>query len=334
MDGWQSVAHGFVVPQYESTHSKSHLLHMSKKKSDESQTPSSSIVREKLQSLLSSLDSTTRNTSSQEDATTTVVHLLGTGITGSLLDMPLSSLALLSQADVVLYDNLSLPKEDIQVLVKSTCVLQSVGKRGGDPNNNVLQSEIDPLLVKYAQNLPPGSSIVRLKGGDPLLFGRARTEVDALRDSGTHYTITPGLSSCIAGPHFAGIPLTDPVLNSQSFAVFSGTRADKTGLGEDGQREWANLQVDALVFLMIGQLPKLKALCDCLVDSGGDQWTGTTPCAVIQNAGRSQQQKVFRGTLHTLVDQIQEELGEEAATVSPAVLVVGQVAALDLLGAA
>ena len=125
--------------------------------------------------------------------------------------------------------------------------------------------------------------------------------------------------------------MTDPVLDSQSFAVFSGTDKRGVGAGQGGTRDWKNLQVDALVFLMIGQLDKLKALCDRLVDGGGSRWTLTTPCAVVQNAGRKEHQRVVRGTLETLVDNIQEELGEETTTVSPAILIVGKVAALDLL---
>jgi len=120
-------------------------------------------------------------------------------------------------------------------------------------------------------------------------------------------------------------------LDSQSFAVFTGTDKGGIGEGQKGERDWKNMQVDALVFLMIGQLPKLRALCDRLVEGGGTRWTSTTPCAVVQNAGRKEHQQVFRGTLGTLVDNIQEDLGEEATTVSPAILVVGQVAALDLL---
>ena len=326
-----SVAHAFImVPRQSQQRTHSHHLHAT----------DSDIVREKIESLLSILSSAATNTKQTQNNNnnTTVVHLLGTGITGSLLDMPLSSLQLLSQADVVLYDALSLSLQDIGRVVRSDCILRSVGKRGGNPTS-VLQSDIDTLLVKYATELPAGSTIIRLKGGDPLLFGRARTEVDALRASGTCYTIVPALTSCVAGPHFAGIPLTDPVLNCQSFAVFSGTRADKSSLGQESgttstggssSRDWSQLEVDAMVFLMIGELGKLEALCNRLVTSGGDKWTGDTPCAVVQSAGRMEQ-RVFRGTLHTQVETIKQELGAQSNSVSPAILVVGQVAALNLL---
>ena len=68
-------------------------------------------------------------------------------------------------------------------------------------------------------------SVVRLKGGDPFLFGRARTEIETLRSNNIPYSYTPGISSCIAGPHLGGIPLTDPLLDCQSFGVWSGTDA-------------------------------------------------------------------------------------------------------------
>ena len=153
--------------------------------------------------------------------------------------------------------------------------------------------------------------IVRLKGGDPFLFGRARSEIDALRSAGVPYAYAPGISSCIAGPHLGGIPLTDASLGCQSFGVWSGTDAfggfrglegegdGGGGMGGGRRRRWSS-GVDVLVFLMIGRLDKLDALCRCIVadhhrdddgdcgdddDAGGKGWNEDTPCEVIQNAG-------------------------------------------------
>jgi len=163
------------------------------------------------------------------------------------------------------------------------------------------------------------------------------------------YTYTPGISSCIAGPHLGGIPLTDSTLNCQSFGVWSGTDAfgrsrgldrnddddddgdDNNDSGNSGkqqlqqqQQQQSLLSVDTLVFLMIGRLDKLDALCQFIAklhgDNGNDEkWNTNTPCAIIQNAGGTRLdleiertdmpvQKVWRSTLGKLVSDIKEEI--------------------------
>eukprot|EP00984_Skeletonema_dohrnii_P003229 scaffold1073_cov113-Skeletonema_dohrnii-CCMP3373.AAC.2 len=290
------------------------------------------------------------------------VHIIGTGLTPTLLSLPLSTLHLLSQADAVLYDSLGLAYEDIFKVVPKHCEVICVGKRG-DSQKSWKQSEIDDLILQMAMTQPSSSTdgsiitqsntILRLKGGDPFLFGRARTEIDTLKSNNIPYTYTPAISSCIAGPHLGGIPLTDPSLNCQSFGVWSGTDAfgRSRGLGskndsasddEDDSGKWEGLGVDTLVFLMIGRLDKLEALCNLLASSG-EKWEDSTPCAVIQNAGgrRSMQetdsqdssqklQRVWRGTLGTIVPLIREE-DETRTSVSPAVFIVGATCQLDFL---
>jgi len=179
-----------------------------------------------------------------------------------------------------------------------------------------------------------------LSRGDPFLFGRTRTEIEALRSNNLQYTYTPGISSCIAGPHLGGIPLTDPSLDCQSFGVWSGTDAFGQSWGlddEDGKtKEWKGVGVDVLVFLMIGRLDKLEALCNLIANGSGDdtgKWNKNTPCAVIQNAGGTAEpsiQRVWRSTLENMVRDIKKE-DETLTSVSPAVFVVGRTAALDLL---
>ena len=350
-----STVYGFVVLERRCPPNGAQVLLADRNNQDVAPSPSSSPVHSHLQALLSAMNNDAHQQQSQEEPSTavTTVHLLGTGITGSLWDLPLSSLALLARADVILYDALSLRMDDNgdmdhansgglnllrSIVAKKECILECVGKRGGS-NRSWTQADIDSLLVDYAvRRLPAGSTVVRLKGGDPFLFGRARTEVEALRaqqQPSIRYTVTPGLSSCIAGPHFAGIPLTDPVEDCQSFAVLSGTDKRGMGAGNDDDRQWANVEVDTLVFLMIGRLANLRTLCCRIAETGGKRWDETTPCAIVQNAGRIGQQRVFRGSLSTLVDNIQGALGEAnnttATSVSPAILVVGKVAALNLL---
>ncbi|KAL9184054.1 hypothetical protein ACHAXT_002140 [Thalassiosira profunda] len=292
-----------------------------------------------------------------------IVHIIGTGLCPTLLNLPLSTLLILSEADVVLYDSLGLSHEDIRRVVPPHCDVICVGKRGdrkswkqGDIDELLLQMATDPMdsnnqQQSSEQTMKSKKTIVRLKGGDPFLFGRTKTEIEALRSHNVPYTYTPGISSCIAGPHLGGIPLTDPSLDCQSFAVWSGTDAFgmSWGLNDDddteGGKKWQGLGVDVLVFLMIGRLDKLEALCRSIAGTGdiGDderrKWRKDTPCAVIQNAGGLTEtvddstlpvQRVWRSTLGNIVDVIQEE-DATRTSVSPAVFVVGATAALDLL---
>ncbi|KAL9184038.1 hypothetical protein ACHAXT_002124 [Thalassiosira profunda] len=292
-----------------------------------------------------------------------IVHIIGTGLCPTLLNLPLSTLLILSEADVVLYDSLGLSYEDIRRVVPPHCEVIGVGKRGdrkswkqGDIDELLLQMATEPIASNNqqqssAQTMKSTKTIVRLKGGDPFLFGRTKTEIEALRSRDIPYTYTPGISSCIAGPHLGGIPLTDPSLDCQSFAVWSGTDAfgRSRGLNDDdncagGGKEWQGLGVDVLVFLMIGRLDKLDALCRTIAEGGSVEderrkWSKDTPCAVIQNAGGRTEtvdgstlpvQRVWRSTLGNIVNAIQEE-DDTRTSVSPAVFVVGATAALDLL---
>jgi len=271
--------------------------------------------------------------------------------------------------------------------VPKHCEVICVGKRG-DSKKSWKQSDIDELILQMALggtssaststltscNVRGGNQnhssndakcIIRLKGGDPFLFGRTRTEIESLRANNIAYTYTPNISSCIAGPHLGGIPLTDAFLNCQSFGVWSGTDAfgKSIGTGSDCGDELGftrdGLSVDTLVFLMIGRLDKLEGLCYALIKSGsidGDmvdvinrrKWDANTPCAVIQNAGGrklsrgkdiesycssigdSPIQKVWRSTLGKIVSDIRNE-DETIASVSPAVFIVGATCELDLL---
>ena len=294
--------------------------------------------------------------SSASTTQSSIVHIIGTGLYPTLLNLPLSTLHILSQADVVLYDSLGLSYQDIIQIVPKHCEVICVGKRGD--KKSWKQTDIDDLILQMAtvhsdkndddmQQQMKGKKIVRLKGGDPFLFGRTRTEIDALRNNNIPYTYTPSISSCIAGPHLGGIPLTDPSLDCQSFGVWSGTDAFGKSWGDTnaGGKQFQGVGVDVLVFLMIGRLDKLEGLAKSIANGGGvdddvGKWNKDTPCAVIQNAGGIKdtneplsslpKQKVWRSTLEHIVSTIKEE-DETITSVSPAVFVVGKTAALDLL---
>jgi len=328
-------------------------------------------LRQSIQQLASIIDPTgtsLNNYLSEASSSSTshhsIVHIIGTGVTPTLLNLPLSTLFLLSQADVVLYDSLGLTQHDIRRIVPDNCEVICVGKRGDQKSSSWKQGDIDQLLLQKAiesallpsddrQRTPKRTtSIVRLKGGDPFLFGRTRSEIDALRANNVPYTYTPGISSCIAGPHLGGIPLTDTSLDCQSFGVWSGTDAlgRSWGLDDDSDdpsrsKFWQSMDIDVLVFLMIGRLDKLEALCQSIAHNsnganGSGRWNKDTPCAVIQNAGGTSEtpdepttipvQRVWRSTLGNIVADIRKE-DMNLTSVSPAVFVVGATATLDLL---
>ena len=303
---------------------------------------SNDALRQSIQKVVSILnsDETMIQTSSLTDRKHSVVNIIGTGLTPTLLSLPLSTLHMLSQADVVLYDSLGLSHHDISRIVPNSCKVICVGKRGDRPTVSWKQNDIDNLLVDMAMEQP--RRIVRLKGGDPFLFGRTRSEIEILKAKDICYTYTPGISSCMAGPHLGGIPLTDTELECQSFGVWSGTDAfgKSRGLNDVNEADFT-ANVDVLVFLMIGRLDKLNALCQLLVSRGenthmeGWKWNADTPCAVIQNAGGSSgnpqapNQKVWRARLRDIVSTIRSE-DETRTSVSPAVFVVGRVCELDL----
>jgi uroporphyrin-III C-methyltransferase len=141
------------------------------------------------------------------------VYLVGAGPGDSEL-LTLKALRLLRSADVVLHDELIGP--EILKLVPASTLLRNVGKRGG--RKNIRQQEIDVLLVQYALL---DLQVVRLKGGDPLIFGRAGEEVEALRRANIEFEIVPGISSMLGAAAAAQIPLTHRAFSS-SLVVLTG----------------------------------------------------------------------------------------------------------------
>ncbi len=229
--------------------------------------------------------------------TTGQVLIVGAG-PGSLDYLTLQAYHCLQQAEVLIYDALSDPR--LLDWVPTNCEAIAVGKRGGQPS--IAQSEINQLLVTHCQR---GRTVVRLKGGDPFIFGRGREEMQALQEAGCPFAVIPGLSSALVAPLLAGIPLTDAVL-SQSFAV--ATAHDLSRLN------WSALAaIETLVFLMGGR--HLAAIVEALQHQGRSP---TTPIALIRWAGRPEQQ-VWVGTLANIVDQTQGQ------ALAPVVIVIGEV---------
>jgi len=214
----------------------------------------------------------------------------------------------LEQAEVVVHDRLG--TEELLPLCAPDALLLNAGKAPG--RQAMSQDEINESLVEHGL---AGRRVVRLKGGDPFVFGRGGEEAEALADAGVAYAVVPGITSAIAAPAYAGIPVTHRGL-STSFTVVTG-HEDPTKPSE--QTDWAALArvPGTLVILMgMGRLPAISA---ALVAGGRppDQ-----PAAAVQWGTTPRQRRVV-ATLATLADRVREEgLG------SPAVVVVGPVAGL------
>lgn len=232
------------------------------------------------------------------------VYLVGAG-PGDPGLMTVRGLQLLRAAQVVVYDQLVNPQLLAEVSPRAQQIF--VGKQAG--SHSIEQNEINEVLVNYAFQ---GNSVVRLKGGDPFVFGRGGEEAAALADAGVPFEIVPGVSAAVAAPAYAGIPLTHRDYAS-SFAVVTGHEAIKSKSIVD----WAKLAtaVDTLVILM--GLHNLAAIVDKLVAHGRP---AHTPVAVIEQ-GTTEQQRTVTGTLADIVERAR-------SVKAPALIVVGEVVRL------
>jgi uroporphyrinogen III methyltransferase/synthase len=228
------------------------------------------------------------------------VYLVGAG-PGDVAYLTVKAYNLLATAQVLVYDALV----DTQLLecVPPNSLKLDVGKRGGKPSTP--QTEINKLLVEHCQQ---GKQVVRLKSGDPFIFGRCTAEIDALKASGCEFEVVPGISSALAAPLLAGIPLTDPVL-SRCFAVFTAHEPDVL--------DWEAIsRLETLVILMGGQ--NLAEIVHQLLRYGRSP---STPIAIIRWAGTPSQQ-IWTAPLNQIIAQT------TGLSLSPAVIVVGEVVGL------
>lgn len=237
------------------------------------------------------------------------VYLVGAGPGDEGL-LTVRGAQLLSCCGCVIYDHLA--SEKLLSCAAADCERIFVGKQKGRHSRK--QEEINKILVEKARQY---AVVVRLKGGDPYVFGRGGEEALALETAGIPYEVIPGVTSAIAVPASAGIPITHRQL-SRSFHVITGhTKADG-GLPEDFYH-LGNCK-GTVVFLM--GVSQLGAICRGLMDQG---WDRATPAAIIQN-GTLPTQKEVRGTLENI-----EERAKAARIGTPAVIVAGETAGLRLL---
>jgi len=212
---------------------------------------------------------------------------------------------LLRAADVVVYDRLA-PRALLE-LARPDAELIDVGKAPGDAV--MTQDEINALLVAHGT---AGREVVRLKGGDPFVFGRGGEEAEACLAAGLTFEVVPGVTSAIAALAYAGIPVTHRRV-STSFTVVTG-HEDPTKGGSDTRWD-ALAQAGGTLVVLMGA-GRIAEIAKALIAGGRDE---DTPVAAVRNGSRPDQ-RTLRATLGTIAD---------AGVESPSAIVVGDVAALD-----
>ena len=217
-----------------------------------------------------------------------------------------TAVARLRAADLVLYDALVDP-----AVLRFARRAQKffVGKRAG--RHAMTQSAIQELMIRAARR---GRRVVRLKGGDPFVFGRGGEEAIALDRAGVSYDVVPGVTSAVAAPASAGIPVTHRGLSS-AFLVVSAHEEEAFASAIGG------LQPNAITVVVLMGLGRSAAIGGVLVERG---WSPATPAAIVVDATRDAQQ-VWRGTLGDLAaDRV------DLTAAGPGTIVVGEVAALGV----
>jgi uroporphyrin-III C-methyltransferase len=234
------------------------------------------------------------------------VYLVGAG-PGDPKLLTVRAVELLKEADVVIYDRLV--GESILNLVPEKAEKIYVGKRTG--KHEIPQEKITELIIEKAQL---GAKVVRLKGGDPFIFGRGGEEAEALVESNIEFEVVPGVSSAVAAPTYAGIPLTHRDY-AASVAIITGHRAGNS----EHAINWAKIAyaVDTMVILM--GVESLETITEKLIKGGLNP---ETPAAIIES-GTMKNQRTIIGKISTLA----KEAGEKQVK-PPAVIVIGEVANL------
>ncbi len=233
------------------------------------------------------------------------VYLLGSG-PGDPDLLTIKALRVLQKADVVLHD--SLVSSDILALIRRDAELISVGKRAR--KHSVQQAEIHQLLTKYArQNL----TVVRLKGGDPFIFGRGGEELEHLVANGINFEVVPGITAASGCASYAGIPLTHRDYAQTVMFITAHCKQSNDTL------DWASIAKHQQTVAVYMGLMRNETLVRKLIEHGRD---AATPVAIIEN-GTREQQRVVNGRLDQLTEMVNtHNLG------SPALIVIGEVVAL------
>ena len=235
------------------------------------------------------------------------VYLVGAGPgEGGLLTI--KGLDLIKRADVIVYDRLV--GEEVMEFIPEDKELINVGKNAGD--HPVPQWRINEILLEEAEK---GKMVVRLKGGDPFIFGRGGEELELLKEKGIDFEVVPGITSSIAVPAYAGVPVTHRDYCSSLHIITGHARA-----GGELSIDYDSLVKlnGTLIFMMsVASLPDIS---EGLLKAGMDP---EMPCAIIENGTRSYQRK-FIGKLSEIA-----EISRTNHVISPSVILVGKVAELS-----
>ncbi len=232
------------------------------------------------------------------------VYLTGAG-PGDVELLTLKAHRVIGEADVIIYDRLANP--EILEMAKDGCEFVYVGKEDG--RHTLPQDEINEVIY---QNALKHEIVVRLKGGDPFVFGRGGEEGAYLKERGISFEIIPGITSAISVPAYAGIPVTHRGV-AVSFRVVTGHESPNK---KESQIPWENFRTnDTIIFLM--GLHNLEKISSKLIEIGKPK---DFPCAVISK-GTTKEQQVVVGTLENI-----KEKAKELPT--PALIVVGEVVKL------
>ncbi|EHP5029133.1 uroporphyrinogen-III C-methyltransferase [Vibrio cholerae] len=231
------------------------------------------------------------------------VALVGAG-PGDPELLTVKALSYLQQADVVLYDYLV--SDEIMALIPSETILVCVGKRAG--HHSVPQEKTNQLLVDFARQ---GYRVVRIKGGDPFMFGRGGEELEVLFEAGVKFQVVPGITAAAGATAYAGIPLTHRDYAQSALFVTGHLKAQAEDL------DWSTLARGKQTLVIYMGLSNAAAIAEQLQLHGRQ---ASTPVAIIERGTQANQQ-VLIGTLQTL-----PSLASQAQ--SPALIVVGEVVAL------
>jgi uroporphyrin-III C-methyltransferase len=215
---------------------------------------------------------------------------------------------LLGRADVVVYDRLI--GHELLELAPPGAELIDVGK---SPGTSARQAEINARLIEYGRS---GRRVVRLKGGDPFVFGRGGEEAEALRTAGVDYEVVPGVSSAFAAPAAAGIPVTHRGLAS-SVTVVTGHVGEGSAPDRVDRVDWDALGRGGGTLLVLMGMSERQRIAHELMAAGR---SADTPVAVV-HWGTTRSQRVVRSTLRHLAS---------VDLPAPSVIVIGAVAGLDL----